>query len=138
MVLAALTDDELEAVAYHEDHHRRTRAPLRAAALGAWLRLLGRSDSVRDVILDRLADLETLADGDTLQRGSSPGSLARALLKGDASIQPVAFSYAAERRVESLLERAAGIPVDPTYRLPYEWLPVALLGLATIGCHAGL
>lgn len=137
-LLAALSDDELEAVVYHEDHHRRTRAPLRAAALGAWLRLLGRSDSVRGVVLDRLADLETLADADAIRRGSSPGSLARALLKGDASVQPVAFSYAAERRVERLLERAAGIPVDPTYRLPYEWLPVALLGLATIGCHAGL
>ena len=96
-LLAALSDDELEAVVYHEDHHRRTRAPLRAAALGAWLRLLGRSDSVRGVVLDRLADLETLADADAIRRGSSPGSLARALLKGDAGVQPVAFWYAAER-----------------------------------------
>jgi hypothetical protein len=137
-LLAALADDELEAVVYHEDQHRRTRAPLRAAALGAWVRLLGRSDKVRGVVLDRLADLETLADADALRRGSIAGSLARALLKGDPSVQPVAFSYAAERRVESLLERAAGIPVDASRRLPYEWLPVALRGLATIGCHAAL
>ena len=107
-LLTALSEDELEAVVYHEDHHRRTRAPLRAAGLGAWLRLLGRSDRVRDVILDRLADLETLADADAIRRGSSPGSLARALLKGDTSVQPVAFSYAAERKVEHPLEQAAG------------------------------
>jgi hypothetical protein len=132
-----LADDELEAVVYHEDHHRRTRAPIRAAALEAWLRLLGRSEGVRSVVFDRLADLETLADADAIRRGSSPQSLARALLKGEMSLQPVAFSYAADRRVERLLDRAAGGPVDPGGRLPYEWLPVALLAVATLGCHAG-
>lgn len=137
-LLTALSDDELEAVMYHEDHHRRTRAPLRAAALGAWLRLLGRSESIRSVVVDRLTDLETLADADAIRRGSSPRSLARALVKGDAAVQPVAFSYAAERRVERLLDRAAGMPVDATSRLPYEWLPVALLSVATLGCHVGL
>ena len=137
-LISALADDELEAVVYHEDHHRRTRAPIRAAALGAWLRLLGRSGSVRSVVLDRLTDLETLADADAIRRGSRPVSLARALVKGDSSLQPVAFSYAADRRVERLLDRAAGIPVDATGRLPYEWLPVVLLAVATLGCHAGL
>ncbi len=137
-LLTALSDDELEAVVYHEDHHRRTRAPLRAAALEAWLRLLGRSESIRSVVVDRLTDLETLADADAIRRGSSPRSLARALVKGDAALQPVAFSYAAERRVERLLDRAAGIPVEATSRLPYEWLPVALLTVASIGCHVGL
>src|SRR3990172_1928672 len=73
-LLATLSDDELRAVVLHEDHHRRTRAPLRAAALGAWLRLLGRSKRVRDVLVDRLADLETLADADAIRRGSSPRS----------------------------------------------------------------
>jgi hypothetical protein len=134
----ALADDELEAVVYHEDHHRRTRAPLRAAALGAWLRLLGRLESFRSVLLDRLTDLETLADADAIRRGSSPRSLARALVKGDAALQPVSFSYAADRRVERLLDRAAGVPVDAGGRLPYEWLPIALLAVATLGCHAGL
>lgn len=137
-LLAALSDDELEAVMYHEDHHRRTRAPLRAAALGAWVRLLGRLEGIRSVVVDRLTDLETLADADAIRRGSSPRSLARALLKGEMSLQPVAFSYAADRRVERLLDRAAGIPVEGTSRLPYEWLPVALLTVATLGCHAGL
>lgn len=137
-LLATLSDDELRAVVHHEDHHRRTRAPIRAAALGAWLRLLGRSDRVRGVLLDRLSDLEALADADAIQRGSSPRSLARALLKGEASLQPVSFAYAAERRVEQLLDRAAGIPLETAARLPYEWLPVVLLTVATLGCHAGL
>ncbi len=137
-LLASLSDDEMRAVVLHEDHHRRTRAPVRAAALGAWLRLLGRSKLVRDVVVDRLTDLETLADADAIRRGSSPRSLARALLKGDASLQPVSFAYAAERRVEQLLDRAAGVPVEAAGRLPYEWLPVILLTVATLGCHAGL
>lgn len=137
-LLGVLSDDELEAVVYHEDHHRRTRAPIRAAALGAWLRLLGRSEGVRGVVLDRLADLETLADSDAIRRGSSPQSLARALMKGEMSLQPVAFSYAADRRVARLLDRAAGVPVDAAGRLPYEWLPVALVTMATLGCHVGL
>lgn len=137
-LLATLSDDELRAVVHHEDHHRRTRAPIRAAALGAWLRLLGRSDRVRGVLLDRLSDLESLADADAIQRGSSPRSLARALLKGEATLQPVSFAYAAERRVEQLLDRAAGVPVEVAGRLPYEWLPVVLLTVASLGCHAGL
>lgn len=137
-LLATLSDDEMRAVVFHEDHHRRTRAPIRAAALGAWLRLLGRSNRVRSVLVDRLSDLETLADADAIQRGSSPGSLARALLKGEASLQPVSFAYAAERRVGQLLDRAAGVPVEAAGRLPYEWLPVILLTVATVGCHAGL
>lgn len=137
-LVASLSDDEMRAVVLHEDHHRRTRAPLRAAALGAWLRLLGRSKTVRNVLVDRLTDLETLADADAIRRGSSPRSLARALLKGDATLQPVSFAYAAERRVEQLLDRAAGAPVEAGGRLPYEWLPVILLTVATVGCHAGL
>lgn len=137
-LLATLSDDEMRAVVFHEDHHRRTRAPVRAAALGAWLRLLGRSNRVRNVLVDRLADLESLADADAIRRGSNPRSLASALLKGDASPEPVSFAYGAERRVEQLLERAAGLPVKAAGRFPYEWLPVILLTVATLGCHAGL
>ena len=137
-LVSSLTTDELEAVIYHEDHHRRTRAPLRAAALGAWLRLLGRSQGIRGLVLDRLADLETLADADAIRRGATPSSLARALMKGELSLQPVAFSYAAERRVEHLLDRAAGSSIATSGRLPYEWLPAAILAVATLGCHAGL
>lgn len=137
-LLATLAADELRAVVHHEDHHRRTRAPIRAAALEAWLRLLGRSRRVRDRIHGRLADLEALADADAIRRGSNPRSLARALLKGEASLQPVSFAYAADRRIGQLIDRAAGVPVEPAGRLPFEWLPVMLLTLATLGCHAGL
>jgi len=137
-MVSALTDDELRAVVYHEDHHRRTRAPLRSAGLGAWLRLLGRSRGIRGIVLDRLTDLETLADADAISRGASPRSLARALIKGDLSLRPVAFSYAVERRIDRLLDRAAGRAVEKPGPLPYEWLPVAVLALATLGCHVGL
>lgn len=137
-LLASLDGDELRAVVYHEDHHRRTRAPVRAAALEAWRRLLGRSDWIRDLIDDRLADLEALADADAIRRGSSPHSLARALLKGEAPAAPVSFAHAADRRIGQLVDRAAGLPVEPTGRLPYEWLPVMLLTIATVGCHVGL
>jgi hypothetical protein len=137
-LLGALSNDEMRAVVLHEDHHRRTRAPIRAAALGAWLRLLGRSKRIRDLLVDRLTDLETLADADAIRRGSSPRSLARALMKGDASLEPVSFAYAAERRVAKLLDRAAGNPEQPSGKLPYEWLPVIVLAVASLGCHAGL
>jgi hypothetical protein len=137
-LVTTLAHDEMRAVLLHEDHHRRTRAPLRAAGLGAWLRLLGRSQTVRDLLVGRLTDLEMLADADAIRRGSSPRSLARALIKGDLSFQPVSFGYAAERRVEQLLDRAAGVPVDAVGRLPYEWLPMILLAAAALGCHAGL
>lgn len=137
-LLTTLSEDELRAVVYHEDHHRRTRAPIRAAALEAWLRLLGRSEWVRGLLLDRLADLEALADADAIRRGSNPRSLARALLKGDASLRAVAFASAADRRVERLLKQAAGTVAEPPVRLPYEWLPVVLLAVAAIGCRVGL
>lgn len=137
-LLASLAADELRAVVYHEDHHRRTRAPLRAAALEAWLRLLGRSRGVRELIHDRLVDLEALADADAIRRGSTPRALARALLKGDSSLAPVSFAYAADRRIGQLADRAAGVHVEPAGRIPYEWLPVLLFAVATLGCHAGL
>lgn len=137
-LVATLARDELQAVVYHEDHHRRVRAPIRAAALGAWLRLVGRSERLRGLVLNRLADLEALADADAIRRGSSPRSLARALLKGELSGAPVSFSYAADRRVTHLLDTAAGIPTEAADRVPYEWLPVALLATVLLGCHIGL
>lgn len=137
-LVAALPDDEMEAVILHEDHHRRTRAPIRAAALSGWLRLLGWSDRVRSLLVGRLSDLEALADADAIRRGSTPRSLARALLKGDVTLQPVSFTHASERRVMQLLNLASGDPVSAAGRLPYEWLPVVLLTVTTLGCHAGL
>lgn len=137
-LVEALSDDEMRAVLFHEDHHRRTRAPVRAAALEAWMQLLGRSNWVRGALLDRLSDLEALADADAILRGSTPGSLARALLKGDVSLKPASFAYAAERRVEQLLDRASGVPVETGGRLPFEWLPVILITFGAIACHIAL
>lgn len=134
-----LTDDELEAVLYHEAHHRATRAPLRAAAITSWLRLFGRAGKVREVLLDRLADLETMADAEALRRGSTAGSLARALLKGGEPIGlTAAFSGAADRRVEHLLDHIEGDAPVGSRRLPYEWLPVAMFAVIGIACHIGL
>lgn len=137
-LVAALSDDEIRAVLFHEDHHRRTRAPIRAAALAAWLRILGRSSRLREAVVGRLSDLEALADADAIARGSTPSSLARALLKGDPSLRPVSFAYGAGRRVEQLLDRAAGLPVESSGRLPFEWVPVVGLTVAAIACHAAL
>lgn len=136
-LVAALPDDEMEAVTLHEDHHRRIRAPIRAAVLTGWLRLLGRSDRVRSVLVGRLSDLEAVADADAIQRGSSAQPLARALLKGEASLQPVSFAYVPERRVVRLLDRAADNPGKATVHVPYEWLPLVLVTVATLACHAG-
>jgi len=33
---------------------------------------------------------------------------------------------------------ASGVPDEPTDRIPYEWLPVALLATVVLGCHVGL
>jgi beta-lactamase regulating signal transducer with metallopeptidase domain len=134
-----LTNDEIEAVLYHEEHHRLTRAPLRAAAISSWLRLFGRADRIRQLLLDRLADLETMADAEALRRGSTAGSLARALLKGGEPIGlTAAFSYAADRRVEQLLDHVDGDAPAGSRRLPYEWLPIAMFAVTAIGCHIGL
>lgn len=134
-----LTDDEIQAVLYHEEHHRLTLAPLRAAAITSWLRLFGRAGTVREMLLDRLADLETMADAEALRRGSTAGSLARALLKGGEPIGlTAAFSYAADRRVEQLLEHVEGDAPAGSRRLPYEWLPVAMLAVTAVGCQIGL
>lgn len=133
-----LSDVELRAVLLHEDHHRRTRAPLRAAALGAWLRLLRPSAAVRRLLAERLADLESLADADAIRRGSSPRSLARALLKGAASVRPASLAHAAERRIVHLLDRAAGRQTTGIAHVPYEWLPVSLLAVVAVGCHVPL
>lgn len=133
---SSLSQDELRAVVYHEDHHRRTLAPIRSAALAAWLRLFGWSDSVQRLVQDRLAHLEVMADVDAMRRGVTPQALAGALLKGEPSARPASFSYSAGERVERLLEHAQGGTMPAGDRLPCEWLPSAVLTIATLACHA--
>ena len=136
-LLAALDPGELRAVLLHEDHHRRTLAPLRTAALEAWLTLFGWSRHVRSLVTDRLVDLEELADADALEQGVSPATLASALLKGEPSRARAAagFSRAADRRIVTLLELAAGRPSAGSRELPYEWLPFAIVAAVALGCH---
>jgi len=82
---------------------------------------------------DRLTDIEALADADGTRRGSNPCTLARALLTGDLRLRPVACSYAADRHVARLPDTAAGVPTETTDRIPWEWLPVALLATVVPG-----
>lgn len=136
-LLAALDPGELRAVLLHEDHHRRTFAPLRSAALEAWLTLFGWSRHVRRLVTARLVDLEELADVDALAQGVSPATLASALLKGEPSRARAGagLSRAADRRIVTLLELAAGRPNGRPRELPYEWLPFAIVAAVALGCH---
>ncbi len=132
----ALEEDELQAVLFHEDHHRRTRAPLRATALEAWLTLAGRAGAVRRVLIDRLIDLEEEADAEALRRGVDPSALASALLKADPSFAlGTSFAAASAQRLRTLVAIADGAEPSDDARLPYEWLPVAAAVVVVLACH---
>lgn len=136
--IRVLDHDELAAVIHHEDHHRRTFAPLRAAGVEAWLRILGRSSAARGLLSARLAHLEAAADAYAIQRGVKPASIAAALLKVDRQgALGSAFSGAADQRIRALVEAAAGRPLATTATLPYEWLPLVIAIAVIVGCHAG-
>lgn len=132
-----LAPDELRAVVLHEEHHRRTRAPARSAALSAWLPILGLWAAARVAVADRLSDLEREADAWAIRAGATPVGLARALVKSDAARDAgVAFGASSDRRLRSLLAHARGIPDDTRARLPYEWLAPGALAVVTLTCHA--
>lgn len=133
-----LDRDELAAVIHHEDHHRRTFAPLRAAAVEAWLRIVGRSPAARGLLRARLAEMEVAADAHAMRRGVHPRSIATALLKVDRQrAWGSPFSGAADHRIKALLDTAAGRPAAQTTPLPYEWLPLLVVVAVTVGCHLG-
>lgn len=136
-LLDVLNADERRAVLVHEEHHRRTLAPLRGASLNAWLVLLGPLGAVRRALVDRQADLERRADAFAMANGVRAATLASALLKVDAlgGSVAVAFSSAADRRIESLLQAAAGQPRARSERLPYEWLPPIAVAVVAVACH---
>lgn len=134
--LNVLAADELAAVVHHEDHHRRTRAPLRAAAVEAWLRIVGRSTGARRLLSARLAELEASADAHAMRRGVDPASIAAALVKIDrVHAASPAFSGAADHRIQALLDAADGRPATRITPLPYEWLPLVMAAAVTVGCH---
>lgn len=134
-LLEGLDTDELRAVLLHEDFHRRTLGPLRAASLEAWRRLALPLGRVEAALTDRLVDLERAADRYAVGHGASPAGVASALVKVDAAGGSwVAFASAADRRVGGLLEFTSGLANTPD-RLPYEWLAPAATVLAVAICH---
>jgi hypothetical protein len=133
-LLSVLTEDEQRAVVLHEDHHRSIWAPVRAAAIEAWLPIVGRVGLAKRALLDRLGDLELMADRHALASGCSRAALAAALIKAQPA--PVGFSavsYDADKRIDALL---LGEDRKPQHRLAYEWVPVAALVLIGLSCHA--
>lgn len=136
--MTVLDNDELAAVLHHEDHHRRTLAPLRAAAVEAWLRIVGRSSGARRLLTARLAELEASADAHAIRHGVHPAAIAAALVKTERvhSAGP-AFSGAADHRIQALLDAAAARPAKRSTPLPYEWLPLVIAVAVTVGCHLG-
>jgi len=136
--LAMLDPAERRGVLLHEEHHRRTHAPLRAAALESWLRLVRPVTVLERVLTERIADLEVSADAYAMAAGTSPDVLASALLKGrSAALAGTGYSDASEQRISALIDVADGRPAARG-RLPLEWLPLAIVTVAVAACHIGL
>ncbi len=134
-LLRTLDMDELRAVVLHEEHHRRTRAPLRTAALDAWRRL-GRSSTRAGSALDaRLAQIEVDADRFALRQGVSRRAIASALLKSGSPKTGLGFSARAEARLNQLLDPMGARLSGHQRTMPYEWAAAVLvLGIIVI-CH---
>lgn len=135
-LIAALDADELRAVVLHEEHHRRTRAPLRAAALEGWLAILPWHAWPRSALGGRLVDLEQAADAEAVRRGATPAALASALLHADPEAGHVSsFASAATQRLQAVTALGDGSARRGAPPLPYEWLlPVGLVVVAIV-CH---
>lgn len=134
VLLETLDPDELEAVLLHEEHHQRTRAPLRTLALTSWMRMVGLVPVLVRGIERRLDRLEIDADRYALAGGASPGSIASALVKCDrtAATTRIGYSSAADVRVRQLL---GDRPRADLASMPIEWLAPAVLGLGIGLCH---
>lgn len=134
-LLDALDTDELRAVLLHEEHHRRTRAPLRTAALGAWRWLAAASPLAGRTLDGRLARIEIDADRFALRQGASREAIAGALLKSGAPAMGLGFGGHASARVDHLLgKRGEGLSVEGP-SMPYEWAP-AVIGVGIVlACH---
>lgn len=134
-LLDVLDAAELEAVLLHEEHHRRTLAPLRGLALVSWSRLVGGLPAMGRWIECRLAHLEIEADRYALAAGASAAAMASALIKCDRSATPVGIGFAsvADLRLRRLLE--ASPTAEGPAAVPIEWLAPALLALGLAACH---
>ena len=116
-----LTEGELRAVLLHEVHHARTRAPLRATFVEAWLVLVRPVPPLHRRLVARLAAIETAADSYALEAGATRPQLASALLKFDPSSPGANFSGHADARVTALLN---GQRLESS-TAPLEWIPAA-------------
>jgi len=133
-LLDMLDADELHAVLLHEEHHRRTRAPLRGLALACWSRLVGGIPAIGRWIERRVAHLEIEADRYALAAGASSASIASALIKCDRSASPLGIGFAsvADLRLRRLVGEE--VAADPA-AIPMEWLAPALLAFGLGVCH---
>lgn len=128
---------ELRAVLLHEQHHRRTLAPLRGLALESWEHALGWLPPAHRALAARLAALEIEADVAAVASGVEPATLASALVKcgtylpGSAS----AFSAASEIRIDELVAWGRGERMDRHLSIPMEWAAPASALMALWVCH---
>ena len=136
-LIEILDRDELRGVLLHEQHHRRTLAPLRGLVLESWQRALGWLPPARQALAARLAALEIEADAAAVARGVEPATLASALVKcgvplpGSAS----AFSAASEIRIDELVAWGHGGRIDRHRSIPVEWAAPASAMIALWVCH---
>lgn len=134
-LLTRLDVDDLRAVVLHEDFHRRTRAPLRTAALGAWRHLARSSSRACKAIDARLAQIEVDADRFALRHGVRREAIAGALLKCASSAPGPGFDAHAQTRVRHLIDPAMDGPSESDHVVPYEWAPMALSLTIILACH---
>ena len=136
-LIDTLDADELRGVLLHEQHHRRTRAPLRALALESWQRLLDWLPPARRALAARLASLEIEADAAAVARGTAPATLASALLKCEAHLPGAlsAFAAAPEIRIDALVAWGRQQRVDRHLSIPVEWVAPASAAIALWACH---
>lgn len=128
--IAALADDELQAVLAHERHHARCRDPLRLLAARTAGDALFFLPAVRR-LADRYAALaELAADRAAVDAGGGGRrSLAAALLAFDTATSPAVVGIAPER-VDSLLGDG------PAWQLPLALMASALVVLTAIAVVA--
>lgn len=138
--LDRLDSDEVAAVLLHEEHHRRTMAPLRAAAVESLLMLAGWIPFVRTAGRQRIIGLEIGADRWALQHGARAPVIAAALLKetgGPSEPLGAAFAGAADARVHWLAASAEGRGATPS-TLPWEWAPIVFTLVPLAACLAAM
>jgi Zn-dependent protease with chaperone function len=128
--LGTLRRDELEAVLAHEDHHARSRDPLRLLLARTVRDGLFFLPGMRELAERYGALAEVAADGAAVRaNGGDRRSLAAALLAFDGATSPAVVGIAPER-VDTLLGDR------PAWQLPLTLLAAALVLLTSLGVVA--